>query len=252
MVMQVDTGKKPVTGIRLYLEGKRSNHLAIHLQHLSDLPNTLHIFDDHNTTHTAAASAIDRAYFEPVKWSIFSHVYTAPVQYNSGTIDDSATIVTKAWFEVKDMGIINKRVLFLRLGFSMVASTKIRRSEWDVPSTMSRKSGLFSSLINNTSTNTLKQQQQKQKVDLNSAVYPGGPPSPSNPPKMTHFVDTKEMVRGPEDPPGYWVVTGAKLCVEGGRISIKPKYSLLTFLSEDSMLIWLLFIINKHSTAQHR
>jgi len=35
--------------------------------------------------------------------------------------------VTKAWFEVKLMGM--KKVLFLRLGFSAVASATIRRSE---------------------------------------------------------------------------------------------------------------------------
>jgi hypothetical protein len=44
------------------------------------------------------------------------------------------------------------------------------------------------------------------------------------------------MVRGPEDLPGYWVVTGAKLCVDGGRISIKVKYSLLAIMSEESMM----------------
>jgi hypothetical protein len=50
-------------------------------------------------------------------------------------------------------------------------------------------------------------------------------------------VDTKEMVRGPEDLPGYWVVTGAKLCVDSGRISIKVKYSLLSTISEEAMML---------------
>ncbi|PKI38889.1 hypothetical protein CRG98_040720 [Punica granatum] len=232
--LQVDTGNRPVTGIRLYLEGKKSNHLAIHLQHLSNLPTPLQISDDH--TYEPVYEPNERAYFEPIKSSMFSHVCTAPVQYNGSRIDDSASIVTKAWLEVKVMGI--KKVLFLRLGFSMVASAKIRRSEWDGPSTMSRKSGVFSALFSTRFSTTLNPPEQKPaKVDLNSAVFPGGPPLPNRPPKMTNFVDTKEMVRGPEDPPGYWVVTGAKLSLEGCRISVKAKYSLLTIMSEESMML---------------
>ncbi|CAH9111805.1 unnamed protein product, partial [Cuscuta epithymum] len=42
----VDVGKRPVTGLRLYLEGKKSNCLAIHLQHLSSLPNIFQLQDD--------------------------------------------------------------------------------------------------------------------------------------------------------------------------------------------------------------
>ncbi|KAJ0016622.1 hypothetical protein Pint_10525 [Pistacia integerrima] len=230
--MQVDSGNRPVTGIRLYLEGKKSDHLAIHLQHLSTVPQTLQLTDDHS--YEPIDEPAERGYYEPVKWSIFSHVCTAPVQYNGACFDDCASIVTKAWFEVKVIGM--KKVLFLRLGFSMVASAKIRRSEWDGPSTMSRKSGVFSMLISQKFSTGLSQPEKPpEKVDLNSAVFPGGPPQKA--PKMSNFVDTKEMVRGPEDPPGYWVVTGAKLCVEDGRISIKGKFSLLTIMSEDSMLL---------------
>ncbi|XP_031250364.1 MACPF domain-containing protein NSL1-like [Pistacia vera] len=230
--MQVDSGNRPVTGIRLYLEGKKSDHLAIHLQHLSTVPQTLQLTDDHS--YEPIDEPAERGYYEPVKWSIFSHVCTAPVQYNGARFDDCASIVTKAWFEVKVIGM--KKVLFLRLGFSMVASAKIRRSEWDGPSTMSRKSGVFSMLISQKFSTGLSQPEKPpEKVDLNSAVFPGGPPQKA--PKMSNFVDTKEMVRGPEDPPGYWVVTGAKLCVEDGRISIKGKFSLLTIMSEDSMLL---------------
>lgn len=178
---------------------------------------------------------MERAYFEPVKWSIFSHVYTAPVQYNGACIDESASIVTKAWFEVKTIGM--KKVLFLRLGFSMVSSARIRRSEWEGPTNSSRKSGFLSVLISTRFSSGLNPLQKPAKVDLNSAIYPEGPPMPSKAPKLANFVDTKEMVRGPEDPPGYWMVTGAKLCVEGGRISIKVKYSLLTIMSEDSMML---------------
>ncbi|GAB2215886.1 hypothetical protein Droror1_Dr00023646 [Drosera rotundifolia] len=40
-----------------------------------------------------------------------------------------------------------KKVLFLRLGFSMVAAGKLRRSEWEGSSSLSQKSSIFSSLI---------------------------------------------------------------------------------------------------------
>ncbi|KAH6773678.1 MAC/Perforin domain-containing protein [Perilla frutescens var. frutescens] len=233
--VKVDTGSRPATGIRLFLEGKRSDHLAIHLQHLSTLPQSLQLSPDHG--YEPEDETLDRGYFEPVKWSIFSHICTAPVECHGARIDDSASIVSKAWFEVKGVGI--KKVLFLRLGFSMVASAIIRRSEWDGATATSKKSGLMSMLMSTPFSTALNQHAEKAppKVDLNSAVYPGGPPSPVRAPKMSHFVDTKEMVRGPEDTPGYWVVTGAKLCVENGMIRIKVKYSLLTIVSDDSLLM---------------
>ncbi|ESW31348.1 hypothetical protein PHAVU_002G231000 [Phaseolus vulgaris] len=231
-IMKVDSGNRPVTGIRLYLEGKKNDHLAIHLQHLSEVPGALEISEDHG--YDPVDEPDDRGYYEPVKWTMFSHVYTAPVQYSSSRMDESTAILTKAWFEVKLVGM--KKVLFLRLGFSTVASATIRRSEWDGPSTSSRKSGFFSALMSTRLSKELQSAEKPTKVDINSAIYHGGPPVPARAPKMLSLVDTKEMVRGPEDQPGYWVVTGAKLCVEGGRISIKAKYSLLTILSEESLL----------------
>ncbi|KAI7753272.1 hypothetical protein M8C21_000194, partial [Ambrosia artemisiifolia] len=210
---KVDSENRPVTGVRLYLEGRKSDRLAIHLQHLSSIPKLLELTDDFS--YKPSDEPIGKGYLEPVKWSIFSQVCTLPVEYNETRIDDSASIVTKAWFEVKGLGL--KKVLFLRLGYSMVASAKIRRSEWDGPSMHSRKSGLMSTLMSTPFSMGLATPDPKPiKVELNSAVYPDGPPLRT--PKMSSFVDTREMVRGPEDPPGYWVVTGAKLCVEGGRI----------------------------------
>ncbi|KAI3800852.1 hypothetical protein L1987_28951 [Smallanthus sonchifolius] len=230
--VKVSSEKRPVTGVRLYLEGRKSDRLAIHLQHLSSVPKMLELTDD--LGYEPSNEPIEKGYLEAVKWSIFSHVCTFPVENNETHIDDSASIATKAWFEVKGMGM--KKILFLRLGYSTVASGKIRRSEWDGPSMQSRKSGLMSTLMSTPFSIGLGTPEQKPvKVELNSAIYPDGPPLRA--PKMSCFVDTKEMVRGPEDPPGYWVVTGAKLCVEGGRIRVKVKYSLLTVMSEDSMFM---------------
>ncbi|KAL5989885.1 hypothetical protein ACLOJK_010780 [Asimina triloba] len=228
---QVDAGNRPVTGIRLYLEGKKNDHLAIHLQHLSALPNNLQLYDDSSCDLEDDSALQSRGYYEPLKWSLFSHVCTAPVQYSGTCIDESTSIATRAWFEVKELGM--KKVLFLRLGFSTVASARIRRSEWVGPANPSKRSGIISTLISARFSTGQIRDAKPDKVELNSAVFPGGPPVPLRVPKMSKFVDTKEMVRGPEDPPGYWVVTGAKLCVETGKIALKVKYSLLTMLSGD-------------------
>ncbi|KAG6528895.1 hypothetical protein ZIOFF_011087 [Zingiber officinale] len=227
--IQVHSQKLPVTGLRLYLEGKRNDRLAIHLQHLSSQPNSFHISD--TTAYAGNDLSLDeRAYYVPVKWALLSQVCTAPVQYE-GSFDESAYIVTKAWLEVKEFGM--KKVLFLRLAYSNAPSMKIRRSAWDGgPTTISQKSGSISALISSRFSTGLIPE-PKGKVEVNSAIYPKGPPVPIRIPRMARFVDTIEMSRGPDDLPGYWVVTGAKLCVEGGKIFLKVKYSLLIEMPED-------------------
>ncbi|XP_054778026.1 MACPF domain-containing protein NSL1-like isoform X2 [Prosopis cineraria] len=229
---KVDSKNRPVTGIRLHLEGKKSDQLAIHLLHLSELPGILKISDDHK--HEPNDEEVARGYYEPVKCRLFSHVCTAPLQYNSSHIDEPAAIVTKAWLEVKSMGM--KKVLFLKLGFSAVASATIRRSEWNGTSTGTKKSGFFSALISTRLSKEVPSPVKPAKVDVNSAVYQGSPPVPTRAMKMLSLVDTNETTRGPEDLPGYWVVTGARLCVDNGRISIKAKYSLLTIKSNDVLI----------------
>nr|CAD1823617.1 unnamed protein product [Ananas comosus var. bracteatus] len=193
-MVQVDSGNRPVTGMRLYLEGNKNNRLAIHLQHLSTLPNTFQLYDDITSADEFNLNQ-QRAYFEPIKWTLLSHVCTAPVQYSGACFDESAAIVTKAWLEVREIGV--RKVLFLRLGFSSIASMRIRRSEWDGPFSNSHKSGSISALFS----------------ERFSTVG-----------------------QGPDDLPGYWVVTGGKLCVENGKISLKVKYSLLVaVLDEDDL-----------------
>ncbi|KAK8969832.1 MACPF domain-containing protein NSL1 [Platanthera guangdongensis] len=226
---QVDSGRRPVTGIRLYLEGRRNDCLAIHLQHLSALPRIFHLSDEHNHA-TDDLDTNQRSYFEPLKWALLSHVCTFPVQYSGAHIDESSSIVTSAWLEVREISM--RRVLFLRLGFSHMASMRIRRSEWDGPTSIPRKSGSISSFISSRLSSVLPPT-SKPRVDVNSAVFPGGPPTPVRVPKLAKFVDTTEIARGPDDLPGYWLVTGAKLCVEGGKISLKVKYSLLVLMHED-------------------
>jgi hypothetical protein len=48
-------------------------------------------------------------------------------------------------------------------------------------------------------------------------------------PKLLKFVNLKEMKRGPQDMPGHWLVSGAKLDVDGGKLALRVKYSLLHY-----------------------
>lgn len=223
ILFQVDVGKRPVTGLRLYLEGKRSNRLAIHLQHLSSLPNVFQLEDDGNFRQ----EIYDRKYYEKVQWKNFSHVCTAPVES-----DEELSIVTGAQLQVGDYGF--KKILFLRLRFSRVrGAVSVKYPEWDGSPGLARKSGLISTLISHHFTAVQKPPPQPADVNINSAVYPGGPPVPLQAPKLLKFVDTTEMTRGPQEPPGYWVVSGARLLVEKGKISLRVKYSLLTAIQPD-------------------
>ncbi|XP_006645361.1 MACPF domain-containing protein At4g24290-like [Oryza brachyantha] len=222
----VDVGKKPVTGLRLFLEGQKSNKLAIHLQHLCSLPQIIQLTDD--TCNNQTPEADIRRYYEPIgSWKRFSHVCTAPVE------SDDSSIVTGAQLEVVSQGF--KKILFLRLHFSKVCNaTSVKNPEWDNSPNLGQKSGLISTLIStHFSTAAQKPAPRPAEVNINSAVYPGGPPVPVQTPKLLRFVDTTEMMRGPQDLPGYWVVSGAKLHLERGKISLRVKYSLLTVMLPD-------------------
>ncbi|OAY33229.1 MACPF domain-containing protein At4g24290 [Manihot esculenta] len=221
----VDVGMKPVTGLRLYLEGKKSNCLAIHLQHLSSLPMTFQL--EHEQTGNISDPSSERKYYEKVQWKSFSHICTAPVES-----DEELAIVTGAQFEVGDSGL--KRVLFLRLHFSkVIGAATLRKAEWDGSPAMVQKSGIISSFISTHFSATQRPLPKQPEVNINSAVYPGGPPVAAQDPKLLKFVDTTEMTRGPQDSPGYWVVSGAKLNVDKGKIFLRVKYSLLTPILPD-------------------
>uniref|UniRef100_A0A7I4D0I6 MACPF domain-containing protein n=1 Tax=Physcomitrium patens TaxID=3218 RepID=A0A7I4D0I6_PHYPA len=162
---QVSVGRRPVTGLRLFLEGVKCNRLAIHLQHLTTLPR---ILQPHWDTHVSIGKPIwkapeeqDTRWFEPVQWKGFSHVSTAPIEFNESWVGEAndAHIVTGAQLQVWDFGI--KNVLFLRLLFSRVPKCSIRRSVWDNTPAISQKSGLFSQLGFSG-----KQQTQQQQIPV--------------------------------------------------------------------------------------
>jgi hypothetical protein len=215
--MQISVGRKPVTGLRLCLEGSKQNRLCIHLQHLASLPKILQPYWD---THVAIGAPKwqgpeeqDSRWFEPVKWKNFSHVSTAPVE-NPGTyIGDlsGVYIVTGAQLGVWDFG--SRNVLYMKLLYSRLPGCTVRRSLWDhTPNDKSRK--VASTTGSNSITAGDSSSGSRESLVGN---------------KLVKFVDMSEMCKGPQDPPGHWLVTGGKLGVEKGKIVLRVKYSLLNY-----------------------
>ncbi|RWR89178.1 MACPF domain-containing protein CAD1-like protein isoform X1 [Cinnamomum micranthum f. kanehirae] len=212
---QISVGRKPVTGLRLCLEGSKQNRLAIHLQHLASLPK---ILQPHWDPHVAIGAPKwqgpeeqDSRWFEPIKWKNFSHVSTAPIENTETSIGDlsGAHIVTGAQLGVWDFG--SKSVLHLKLLFSRVPGCTIRRSVWDhSPSNISH----LRRPDNPSSSSTAEEMSSDDKRSDN---------------KLVKIVDLTEMSKGPQDIPGHWLVTGAKLGVEKGKIVLRVKYSLLNY-----------------------
>ena len=48
--------------------------------------------------------------------------------------------------------------------------------------------------------------------------------------KLAKIVDTTEMSKGPQDIPGHWLVTGAKLGVDKGKIVLRDKILFIELL----------------------
>eukprot|EP01018_Ginkgo_biloba_P013765 Gb_35162 [translate_table: standard] len=217
---QVSVGRKPVTGLRLQLEGKKHNRLAIHLQYLTALPK---ILQPHWDAHLAIGppkwqgpEEQDCRWFEPVQWKKFSHVSTAPIEYSESWMGDlsGVHIVTGAQLGVWDFGL--RSVLHLRLLFSKVPGCAVRRSVWDHAPKCHEKSTASSS----------NQQSKKSlpKVSGNSISQ-----SEIQTRKLAKFIDDTEMTKGPQESPGHWLVTGAKLGIEKGKILLRVKYSFLNY-----------------------
>ncbi|KAA8532474.1 hypothetical protein F0562_032507 [Nyssa sinensis] len=100
---QVTVGKRPVTGMRLYLEGMKCNRLALHLQHLSNTPMLFQDKIDDALAWRGSEEVGDERYFEPIQWKKFSHICTAPVKYDPrwSTRKDVAYVVTGAQLPCK-------------------------------------------------------------------------------------------------------------------------------------------------------
>ncbi|MQL76027.1 hypothetical protein Taro_008409 [Colocasia esculenta] len=212
---QVSVGRKPVTGLRLSLEGIKQNRLCIHVQHLASLPN---ILQPHWDMHVAigapkwcAPEEQDSRWFEPVRWKNFSHVSTAPVENNETFIRDlsGVHIVTGAQLGVWDFG--TKNVLYMKLLYSKVPGCTIRRSLWD------HSPGSSCDQSKRPSIGDSKEPSESSSGLKDSMA------------KLTKLVDLSEVYKGPQDSPGHWVVSGGKLGVDKGKIVLRVKYSLLNY-----------------------
>lgn len=235
---QVSTGEKPVVGLRLYLEGKKSNRLALHVQHLSSLPNTMTLSLGTTTTSMpflwrgSDDHELYDQFLEPVKWKRFSNVCTAVVKHDPSWLQgDSSGVYIVTGAQLFSKGKWPKTVLHLRLLFTHLPNCSIRKTEWTGAPEGSRKSNF---LMNLSTTFTFTQRTvagpQKQTPNiLNSGVYPDGPPIPVRSTKLLKYVEAAEVVRGPHDAPGHWLVTAAKLATQGGKIGLHVKFALLDY-----------------------
>ncbi|CAL0324630.1 unnamed protein product [Lupinus luteus] len=211
---QITVGRRPVTGLRLCLEGSKQNRLSVHLQHLVSLPKILQPYWDSHVAIGApkwqGPEEQDSRWFEPLKWKNFSHVSTAPIENPETFIGDfsGVYIVTGAQLGVWDFGLRN--VLYMKLLYSRLPGCTVRRSLWDHTPIKSPKIAPAGNTSNPDESST----GSRENVSTN---------------KLVKFVDLSEMSQGPQDPPGHWLVTGGKLGVEKGKIVLRVKYSLLNY-----------------------
>ncbi|CAN6550042.1 unnamed protein product [Malus baccata var. baccata] len=230
---------RPVTGMRLYLEGRKANRLAVHLQHLSNTPFMLQNKIDDTPTWRGSDEIADDRYFEAINRKKISHVCTVPVKFDPKWMSsnkDASFIVSGVQLVVKKHD--TKNVLHLRLLFSKVSDHFVVQSNWtEPPSEHSQKpssSGLFSAISTSISGSNWSRDRvlpDDDRVIVDSSVFPTGPPVPLQLQKFVKYVDMSHLCRGPQDGPGYWLVTGARLNLVKGKISLQVKFSLLNLCS---------------------
>ncbi|KAL9232721.1 hypothetical protein vseg_007796 [Gypsophila vaccaria] len=238
---KVSSSLKPIVGLRLYLEGKHCNQLALHAQHLTTLPNSM-IFSsppdssgNHSRWRGSDEFDCEDQFLEPIRWKKFSKVCTSFVKHDPKWVTDQTSgvfIVTGAQLIAK--GRWPKTVLHLRLLFSHLSNCTIRTTEWAGAPQTSHKSSILMTLSTTFSFTQKPNPSSPKKVpaQLNSGVYPSGPPVPVHYEKLLKYVDTSEVVRGPHDAPGHWLVTAARLVTEGGKIALHVKFALIDYTSD--------------------
>lgn len=203
--------------------------LALHLQHLSNTPSMLEsLVDDTPIWRGSEEVAARDAYFEGIQGKKFSHVCVAHIEYLPPPAKDVAYIVTGAQLHVKKHD--SKNVLHLRLRFSKVSHSFLASPTWDRGPEHSQKSGLLSAISTSLGGNSAAKE-KSPAIHMDSSVYPTGPPVPVQTQKLLKFVDTSQRCKGPQDSPGHWLVTGAKLDLEKGKICVHVKFSLLYLIT---------------------
>lgn len=237
---QVASSQKPVVGLRLYLEGKKCDRLAIHVQHLSSLPNILTFTSELDIQKPCQWRGSDDydahdQFLEPVRWRRFSNVCSSVVRHDPSWIQgESGGVFIVTGAQLISKGKWPRTVLHLRLLYTHLPNCTIRKTEWAAGPEASRKSNFLTNL-STTFTFTQRMVSEAPKplpTVLNSGVYPDGPPAPMSSTKLLKFIDTTEVTRGPYDTPGHWLVTAAKLVTEGGKIGLHVKFALLDYSPE--------------------
>ncbi|KAL4271477.1 hypothetical protein GQ457_13G028540 [Hibiscus cannabinus] len=230
--MQVSSDSKPVVGLRLYLEGKKCNRLALHMQHLSSLPSIMTFTSDQPSRWRGSDDfkSIDQ-FLEPVRWKRYSHVCTSVVKHDPNWLQEvSGGVFVVTGAQLLSKGKWPKTVLHLRLLYTHIPHCTIRRTEWAAAPETARKGSFLTNLSTTFSFTSVTNGQQKQTpTALNSGVYPDGPPEPIRSKKLLKYVDVSEVVRGPHNAPGHWLVTAAKLVNESGKINLQVKFALLDY-----------------------
>ncbi|XP_073053524.1 MACPF domain-containing protein At1g14780-like [Primulina eburnea] len=234
--VQVTSDQKPVLGLRLYLEGTKSNRLAIHVQHLSSLPNIMS-FNSSRKPQWRGSDEYESSdnFLEPVRWKKYANICSMPVKHDPNWVQgesDGVFIVIGAQLIIK--GKWPRKALHLRLLYGHIPNCTIRKTEWASAPESSQKSNFLTNL-STTFTFTQKavaDYPKQQPAALNSGVFPGGPPMPANSRKLLEYVDTKDVARHPYDVPGHWLVTAAKLVKDGGKIGLQVKFALLDYSQE--------------------
>ncbi|KAL6841980.1 hypothetical protein ACP4OV_028180 [Aristida adscensionis] len=231
---QVSSSQKPIVGLRLYLEGRKCNRLAIHVQHLSSVPSMLRDLMASSMSEWRESDDTDPGYIEAIQWKNYSCICTSVVDYNPEwhkITGGGVFIVTGAQLITK--GTWAKKVLHLRLLYTQIPNCTIQRAEWTRAPAASEK-GSFLTTISTTLSSPFMLRDahpapKHEPAQLNSGVYPDGPPVPLRSRKLLKFVDMSEVVKGPHDVPGHWLVTAAKLVKEGGKIGLHVKFALLNY-----------------------
>lgn len=227
-------------GLRLYLEGKNCNRLAIHVQHLSSLPSMFELSRSNASSSSVNYPKISRwqesddsnpGYLESIKWKKYSRVCTAIVEAHPSwhdTVPSGVFVVTGAQLFTKGKWI--NKSLHLRLHFTYIPNCRIQKTQLAIAPVAEQRS----SFLSNLSTTFIARDApppKQETVQMNSGVYTDGPPVPVQSKKLLKYVDVAEVARGPHDYPGHWLVTAAKLVKENGKIGLHVHFSLLCFLS---------------------
>uniref|UniRef100_A0A0D9VKR4 MACPF domain-containing protein n=1 Tax=Leersia perrieri TaxID=77586 RepID=A0A0D9VKR4_9ORYZ len=231
---EVIVPKLPVTGMRLHLEGKKNNRLGIHLQHLSTTPTFVAagVRSDKPPAWHGTEAVTDDRYYEPVQWRMLARVCTAPVEHEPHHRRAAACVVAGAQLHVDAA----TNVLHLRLLYSELPGYAVVQSRWARGATAPASTSSFLSISFSASSSGGGDGEKGGRergasppvsVNVNSGVFAGGPPVPVAAQKLLRFVDTSQVTMGPQDNPGYWLVTGARLDVDKGKITLHVKFSLL-------------------------